>query len=83
MEKIYDFVFCTYIIPMVIAAIMSMIDIYFRAKNADMRFCSSVIKGYFIRVFVPLVNIIVCGIGILMIIDEIAYRLEKYLKGKI
>ena len=83
MGKMFYLVLCLYIIPMWAVAIMSIIHICIRTRNKEIRFYSSTIKGYIFGIFVPGANIFVCVLSIIMILDVIACKLEKYLKQNI
>lgn len=80
--SLYDFVLFTYIIPMVLTALMVIIDIIVRIKSGEILY-SERIKRYFIMIFAPIVNLLVCMMNILLLIDDGLWYITDFLRRRI
>ena len=80
--SLYDFVLFTYIIPMVLTALMVIIDIIVRIKSGEILY-SERIKRYSIMIFVPIVNLLVCMMNILLLIDDGLWYITDFLRRRI
>lgn len=80
--SLYDFVLFTYIIPMVLTALMVIIDIIVRMKSGEILY-SERIKRYSIMIFAPIVNLLVCMMNILLLIDNGLWYITDFLRRRI
>ena len=80
--SLYDFVLFTYIIPMVLTALMVIIDIIVRIKSGEILY-SERIKRYPIMIFAPIVNLLVCMMNILLLIDDGLWYITDFLRRRI
>lgn len=80
--SLYDFVLYAYLIPMVVTALMSAIDIYIRMKMRKSYYLSRMARHYMFIIFTPIVNLMVCLMTILILIDDGLCSTEEYLRRR-
>ena len=80
--SLYDFVLYAYLIPMVVMALMSTIDIYIRMKMRKSYYLSRMARHYMFIIFTPIVNLMVCLMTILILIDDGLCSTEEYLRRR-
>lgn len=87
MEKLmdisfHDFVLYAYLIPMVLTALMSAIDIYIRMKMRKSYYLSRRVRYYMFIILTPIVNLMVCLMTILILIDDGLCSMEEFLRRR-